>query len=237
MPGQGRLRLAEDFPPWRANCHAPRVPPTALWIAPALLAAWDWRAVATGDRRTETWAKPATMVALIGTAAALGALGSVEGRWLVGALALGLVGDVALLGSGLGRFRLGLAAFLLGHLGYVACFASLGLPAPAWSWLGLVVLGGTLLATRQVLPATYRLDGPALAVPVAAYTLVIGAMLLCGWWTGLGLVAAGASVFVVSDATLAVDRFVGPLPRAHLVVMVTYHVGQALITAGVLAAA
>ena len=34
----------------------------------------------------------------------------------------------------------------------------------------------------------------------------------------------------------SIDRFVKSIPRAHLVVMVTYHVGQALIVAGVLAA-
>jgi len=213
------------------------VPPGLVWLPPALLAVLDWRAVASGDRRTERWAKPATMAALVATAMVLGAGGAAGGRWLVLALLLGLAGDVALLGPSLGRFRLGLAAFLLGHLAYVGCFATQGLPAPAWCWLGLLVLAGTLLATRRVLPATYRLDGAGLAVPVAVYTVVIGAMLLCAWWTGQVLVAAGASVFVVSDATLAVDRFVGPLPRAPLVVMVTYHVGQALITAGVLATA
>ena len=34
----------------------------------------------------------------------------------------------------------------------------------------------------------------------------------------------------------AVDRFVRPLPHAHLLVMTTYHVGQALIVLGVLGA-
>lgn len=207
-----------------------------MWLAPAAAAAVDWRAVATGDRRTEAWAKPATMLALVTAALVLGAAGSPEGRWLVVALVLGLVGDVALLGSDLARFRLGLGAFLLGHLAYVACFVGLGLPLPTWSWLGLLVLAGTLAATRRVLPATYRLDGLALAVPVAVYMVVIAAMLLVGWSTGQVLVATGASVFVISDATLALDRFVASLPRAHLVVMVTYHVGQVLIAAGVLAA-
>ena len=78
---------------------------------------------------------------------------------------------------------------------------------------------------------------PVLAVPVAVYTVVIGAMLVCAWFTGEPLVALGATVFVISDATLSVDRFVRPLPHAHLAVMVTYHLGQALIVLGVLAAA
>jgi uncharacterized membrane protein YhhN len=51
------------------------------------------------------------------------------------------------------------------------------------------------------------------------------------------LVALGATVFVVSDATLSIDRFVRPIPHARLILMITYHVGQALIVAGVLAAA
>ena len=208
-----------------------------VWLLPAVLAPVDWWAVARGDRRTETWAKPATLVALIVAATVLGAPDSTPGRWLLLALGFGLLGDVALLGDSLARFRAGVAAFLVGHLAYLACFATLGLPRPAWSWAVLLVLLASFVATREVLPATHRLDGAALSVPVAVYTAAIGAMLVCAWFTGEWLVALGATVFVASDATLSVDRFVRPIPRAHLVVMVTYHLGQALIVAGVLAAA
>jgi len=208
-----------------------------VWLLPAVLAPVDWWAVARGDRRTETWAKPATLVALIVAATVLGAPDTTPGRWLLLALGFGLLGDVALLGDSLTRFRAGVAAFLVGHLAYLACFATLGLPRPAWSWAVLLVLLASFVATREVLPATHRLDGAALSVPVAIYTAAIGAMLVCAWFTGEWLVALGATVFVASDATLSVDRFVRPIPRAHLVVMVTYHLGQALIVAGVLAAA
>ncbi|GAB3787808.1 lysoplasmalogenase [Nocardioides ungokensis] len=207
-----------------------------VWLLPAVVAPVDWWAVARGDRRTETWAKPATLVALIVAATVLGAPDSTPGRWLLLALGFGLLGDIALLGDSLTRFRAGVAAFLVGHLAYLACFATLGLPRPAWSWAVLLVLLGSFVATREVLPATHRLDGAALSVPVAVYTAAIGAMLVCAWFTGEWLVALGATVFVASDATLSVDRFVRPIPRAHLVVMVTYHLGQALIVAGVLAA-
>ena len=37
-----------------------------------------------------------------------------------------------------------------------------------------------------------------------------------------------------SDAMLAVNRFVRPLPGARVLIMVTYHVGQALMAIGVL---
>jgi uncharacterized membrane protein YhhN len=208
-----------------------------IWVLPACLALVDWYAVARGDRRTEVWAKPLVLTSLIVVAAVLGATGTAAGTWLLVALLFGLLGDVALLSDSLPRFRAGVAAFLVGHLAYLVCFASLGLTMPSWSWAGLAVLAVALFATRGVVPATHRLDGRALSIPVAVYSAVIGAMLLCAWFTGVPLVALGATVFVVSDATLSIDRFVRPIPHARLILMITYHVGQALIVAGVLAAA
>ena len=207
-----------------------------IWALPAVLALVDWYAVARADRRTETWAKPAVLVALIVTALVLGATDTTPGLWLLAARGLGLVGDVFLLGDSDTRFRLGLAAFLVGHLGYVVCFATLGLDPAEWAWVAWVVLLVCLLVTRQVAPATYMRGGAGLAVPVALYTVVIGAMLILAFDTGEPLIAVGATVFAASDSILAVDRFVQPRPWAHVVVMVTYHVGQALIVAGVLAA-
>ena len=58
------------------------------------------------------------------------------GVWLLVALVFGLLGDVALLSDSLPRFRAGVWAFLVGHLAYLVCFASLGLTVPAWSWSG-----------------------------------------------------------------------------------------------------
>ena len=192
-----------------------------------------WR----GDHRTETWAKPAVLVALIVTALVLGATDSAAGSWLLVALVFGLAGDVLLLEKSDRRFQLGLAAFLVGHLAFVVSFTRLGLDPPTWAWLAWVVLLACLLLTRQVAPATYVRSGWALAAPVALYTVVIGAMVIVAFDTGEPVIAIGATVFATSDSVLAVDRFVSPKPWAPLVVMVTYHVGQALIVAGVLAAA
>jgi uncharacterized membrane protein YhhN len=218
--------------------HDPRVTGFPLvWLLPAVLALVDWYAVWRGDHRTETWAKPATLVGLIVVAFTLGATDSGAGIWLLAALGLGLAGDVLLLEKSDLRFQLGLAAFLLGHLAYLVSFARLGLDPADWAWAAWVVLLGCLLATRQVAPATYMRSGWALAGPVAAYTIVIGAMVIVAFDTGEPLIALGATVFAASDSVLAVDRFVAPKPWAPLVVMVTYHVGQALIVAGVLAAA
>jgi uncharacterized membrane protein YhhN len=207
-----------------------------VWLLPAALALVEWYAVWQDDRRTQTWAKPAVLVALIVTALALGAAESAAGTWLLVALVFGLVGDVFLLGSSDARFRLGLASFQVGHLAYVGAFLELGLDPRGWNYLSFLVLGACLLATRQVAASTYLRGGLALAVPVAVYTVVIGAMVIYAFTTGVGLVAVGASVFAISDTALARDRFVRPWDGAQLFVMVTYHVGQALIVAGVLAA-
>jgi uncharacterized membrane protein YhhN len=207
-----------------------------IWVLPAVLALVDWYAVARGDRRTETWAKPATLLALVVVALALDAGDSPAGRWLLVALALGLAGDAFLLGASDTRFRLGLGAFLLGHLAYVASFGLLGLDPAGWAWAAWLVLFACLVATRRVVPATFLRGGRALALPVAVYTVVIGAMVIVAFDTGEPLVAAGASVFAASDSILAVDRFVEPRRWAPVAVIVTYHVGQALLVAGVLSA-
>jgi uncharacterized membrane protein YhhN len=163
--------------------------------------------------------------------------------WLFVALAFGLLGDVFLLSDTVTRFRAGLAAFLVGHLAYLLTFVDAG---ASWSgfrhaaenagpWIFCALMLAALVFTRDVLPRTWRSDGPTLAVPVATYTLVIAAMLGFAFATGLPLVMLGAAIFVASDSILARDRFVAPLPRGHLMVMVTYHLGQALIVAGLLA--
>jgi uncharacterized membrane protein YhhN len=220
-----------------------RVPPLLVLVTAALfvvIAVTNWVAVAQEDRRTEAVVKPAALLALTTAALAGGAVDSTAGAWLVGALLLGTVGDVFLLGGSERRFLAGLGAFLVGHLAYVACFATLGVAVSWWLAGGAVALIGALVAGRAVLPATLRSGGIGLAAPVAAYMLVIGAMLVTGWGTGLVLVAAGAAVFVASDTVLALDRFARPTgwvaPWPHVGVMVTYHLGQALIVVGVLRA-
>ncbi len=205
-----------------------------LWVLPVGIALLDWYAVARDDRRTEAWAKPATLASLFLVALALGAAEATPGRWLLVALAFGLLGDVFLLEKTTSRFQAGLAAFLVGHLAYLGCFLALGLTSAPWAVVGVGVAAVALLQAREVLPATHRSGGVALSVPVGVYMLVITGMAVAAWATSDLLVGIGATVFVASDTILAVNRFVRPLPRADVAVMVTYHVGQALIVLGVL---
>jgi len=206
----------------------------AAWALLAVAALTDWYAVRRGDKRLETIAKPATLAALILVALSLGATDTTAGGWLLFALAFGLLGDLALLSDSVPRFQAGVAAFLVGHVGYLLSFSELGLPRPGWSWAVFAVLLVTVVLTRDVTPSVHRSGGLALSGPVVIYTLVIAAMLVLAWFTGDWVIALGATVFVASDSILSTNRFVRPLPQAQLAIMVTYHVGQALIVAGVL---
>lgn len=209
----------------------------AVWVAAAVTAALlaaDWWAVWHRRADVERLAKPAAMVGLFSVALLAGAADSTAGRWLLLALALGLVGDVLLLEDTPRRFVGGLAAFLVGHLAYVASFVAVGLDRPALGWLGVLVLLVALVVGRRILPGAVADGGAGLGVAVAAYMAVIGAMAVTGWATGRPLVGLGASLFVVSDTALAMGKFVQDRSWTGPLVIVTYHLAQVLIVAGLL---
>ena len=66
--------------------------------------------------------------------------------------------------------------------------------------------------------------------PLVAYMAVIAAMVTCAVAAGNVLAAAGAVLFMGSDALIAETRFVGVRKWAPVVIMVTYHLGQAGLT-------
>ena len=82
------------------------------------------------------------------------------------------------------------------------------------------VLGGGIVAGAA---ATDR----ALAAPVTAYLAVISAMVVSALGVGAFFAVAGALLFYASDAVLGWTRFVSDFPRSRVVVMTTYHLGQA----------
>ena len=90
-----------------------------LWFALFLVAAVaDWIAVHLGNKTLEYVAKPATLVALIGAAAALDVDDPAVKAWFLAALVLCLIGDVFLM-LPQDLFVFGLASFLLGHIAYI----------------------------------------------------------------------------------------------------------------------
>lgn len=211
---------------------------TILLVVTGLIALVDWVAVARDHRPVELVAKPLTLIALI-VATAFADTGPAK-PWLMAALVLGLLGDVFLMfsdenaGSADPAFMAGLGSFLVGHVAYLVAFTRHGLHG--WQMLAgaLVVVGVSALAVPRVLHGARERGGPQLAGAVAIYAAALGAMTILGFGTAALATALGALLFLGSDTAIAWQRFVHPLRRGPLLVIVTYHLAQILIVAGLI---
>ncbi len=125
------------------------------------------------------------------------------------ALVFCAVGDLLLLFDGASRaFLLGLTAFLVGHVGFLAAFVTDGV---SWSASGLALLAlapVVFFVMRWLLPHV----GTSMKLPVLAYVAVITLMVASAvgsfaqGGSVLGLLAATA--FFASDFSVARGRFV-----------------------------
>jgi uncharacterized membrane protein YhhN len=148
---------------------------------------------------------------------------------LAGALFCG-AGDVILDIDRVRLFVPGLAAFLLGHVGFLALFwmrRILKSPRRAWT---IPVLIFALAMAIVLIP---RLG--SLLVPVLVYLVVITLMTVLAIVADVGPMASvGAFVFMISDALLALAKFVfDGKPSPHFTIPV-YFVGLFLLGFGVL---
>ena len=197
----------------------------ALLAAAAVFAIGNWFAVDRGRRRLEWVCKPATLALLIALALVLDPTDDGQRAWFVAALVLSLAGDVFLM-LPKERFVEGLGSFLLGHLAYIVGLAQESSLLPFVVGAAAVSIV-TAAIGRRILAAVQAGEEPALATPVAAYMAVISAMVATAAGTLDAVAIVGALLFFVSDALIAWNRFVQPVPRARLAIMVTYHLGQA----------
>jgi len=214
---------------------------TTFLVLAGVAALADWTAVARRQHLVEFILKPLTLALLI-VAVGFGHLGDAKPAVLA-ALALGLIGDVALLFSPDDQsaesdldpaFLAGLGAFLLGHIAYLVAFARHGLHG--WQAVAglLVVAGAVVLAMPRVLQGARASGGTLLAVIVGGYAAVLATMVILAFSTAAIPTAVGGLLFLASDTTLAWNRFVRPMIRGPLIVIVTYHLAQLLIVIGLL---
>lgn len=159
------------------------------------------------------------------------------GHAIVTGLILGAIGDACLLASGKRWFLVGLVAFLLGHLCYVAGIAMVE-PAERWvadaGWLlALVPVGIGVGVAAHLWP---RLG--AMKLPVAGYIVTICAMMIAAIAAGRGAplplanrlrLVVGAGLFFASDLSVARDRFVARSFTNKLWGLPAYYAGQLLI--------
>jgi len=174
---------------------------------------------------------------------ALRASGATPPLALLVALLASFLGDSFLMYETLhpAYFMAGLGSFLLAHLAYIFLFMKTSEPVPLGMRIKkqLTVLGGLLVYAVGLLFVLLPKVG-ALKLPLIVYAAVLSVMSMTaflrvgGRFTAHGfLVALGSLLFVISDSLLAVNKFLTPLPYAHVWIMGTYLTAQYWIVRGV----
>ena len=148
-------------------------------------------------------------------------------------LILGLVGDVCLGLPGLTAFRVGLVAFLAGHILYIIAFAIL---TRRMDWINpvnilIIVISGCIYL--WILPHLGEM-----LVPVTFYIVVISVMVAGAWAAfrnsqvrrlGAWFILVGAVFFYISDIFVAHQRFVIEQFYNRFIGLPMYYTAQFLI--------
>lgn len=149
-------------------------------------------------------------------------------------LVLSLIGDILLV-LPQDRFLAGLASFLLAQICYAIAFRD-GAAARGFGWL-LLVLAGVGVVTLAML-----WNGLAGMMKGAVSAYIVAILAMSALAVGRAMLqpsvasqcaAAGALLFVLSDALLAINRFRKPFRLVHLAVLGTYFGAQLLIALSV----
>ena len=147
-------------------------------------------------------------------------------------------GDLLLMGDGDAYFTGGIAAFLVTQVCYIVAFTRIPGPGLVRAWRIALVPYAVIWIVLNLLvsPGVGDMRIPVLlysvvliSMAVAALDLVIRVPQRLGW-----RIAAGALLFVASDAVIALTAF-GPLsssPALTGLIMATYVAAQALIVTG-----
>lgn len=154
-------------------------------------------------------AKPLASTGFLLAALGAGAMDSTYGQAIFVALVLSWFGDVFLMFRGSKpSFKAGIAAFLLGHVGFIVAFVVGGV-TPLWSAAATVpVIAVALLVLRWLRPHV----GDDMRGAVLAYVAVISVMVIAAAGTPSAgqpvLRLVGACAFFCSDLAVARERFV-----------------------------
>ena len=145
-----------------------------------------------------------------------------------------LMGDVLLMLPS-DQFLLGLICFLITHICYIVAFLSDSkFGRPIWPYLLLAVI---TIAIFELLSGGIS---AAMKFPVAVYAAALSLMTAQALARNLQLknrgsmlAAIGAILFLISDTTLAYDRFIIGFTAAHAIILFTYYAAQYFIAVSV----
>ena len=138
-------------------------------------------------------------------------------------------------------FLIGLGSFLVAHFNYFLAFKSeykasgkkgLIIQKPYVVYVVVLVAGVMNMVILQFL--SFDMYIPVTAYSTAIIFMVVAALNRKGIVSpkSFQLVIYGAALFVISDACIAVNKFIAPFPKAGVVIMITYILAQYLIVQG-----
>jgi uncharacterized membrane protein YhhN len=172
------------------------------------------------------FAKFVASSAFVALALEQGALSSLYGRLILTGLILSWFGDLLLIGLSQTLFLAGLCAFLLAHVAYAAAFVRHGYGRLAVVATAVPIAIIAILIWTWLEPST-----PAdLSLPVRAYIAVISFMVVLAYGTrgagGSPLIAAGATLFFLSDLSVATLRLAGADYPTYVLGLPAYYAAQ-----------
>jgi len=177
--------------------------------------------------------KPLTTALLVCAAAVAPAAEPRYRLFIVIGLLFSLAGDVFLMLPA-DRFIAGLMSFLIAHVFYIRAFTT-SAPFGARPLLLIPWLAVAFTALAILWPGLGRLRIPVVVYVAALVAMAWQASVRASLVPSPSAIAAavGAALFVISDATLAIDRFRLRFRAAQLVIMSSYVMAQALIASSV----
>lgn len=147
------------------------------------------------------------------------------------ALIFSLFGDILLLFGGAVFFMYGVGSFLLAQLSYALYFRRFGNFKDTMHKLKAAFV--VLVAAVFYLILYSHLD--TMKVPVLFYTVALSAMIVFAVVQRLSvLIAIGSIFFMISDMSLALQKFVLIDMKLDLFIMITYCLAQYLIVKGII---
>ena len=163
---------------------------------------------------------------------------------LIAALLFSWLGDVLLMPKGNAWFVSGGISFLVAHVMFVLLYLG-QVNFAAVNWFIAVPVALVYIAIVTVILVMLKEETPKpMFIPMFLYLLMNGAMnvfalmqLLCNPCTGAAVAYIGAILFFVSDSTLYLNKYYKKkalIYKKHFTIMVTYLLGEFLITQGML---
>lgn len=187
---------------------------------------WDQPVAATASKLVAS-------SAFVALALSSGALRTRYGNVVLAALGFSWVGDLLLTGTSGQHFLFGLISFLIAHVMYITAFWIRGIDR---TWFISAVLPIALLSVGISVWLTPFVSAEML-IPVRIYTFIISLMVIAAFGAhGAGapiLLPLGATLFYLSDLSVAAGQFVQPAFPNYVWGLPFYFGGQVLLAMSV----